>query len=65
MSVAFGGNPFGTIQYLNPSSIDSYPDVVLVSEDGLTFTTNRMMLASVSPMFHSLVKVLLINNVKY
>jgi hypothetical protein len=57
MTVTCGGDPFGKIHYLDSSSIDSHPDVVLVSSEGETFQTSRLILASVSEMFRNLVSL--------
>ncbi len=55
MSVYCRGDPYGKIHYLNPEAIKSWPDVVLVASDGTKLMTSRIMLASVSEMFHYLV----------
>ena len=56
MSISFGGFPYGKISYMTPASINSYLDVVLLSADGEIFSTNRLVLASASPMFYSMVR---------
>ena len=58
MSVPCDGHQYGKINYLHPEIVGSWPDVVLVASDGSKLMTSRLMLASVSEMFCTLVSKL-------